>query len=89
MVSVYRVVLPVQRVLARYDKKSSQFVPCEFGDDRGTLLTTVDQAGRSVMEVHGDRGEIGWKLSPGQVNDAVVFAAWIKAHPKLSTERIL
>ena len=78
MVAVLRVVLPVRRVLCRYVKATKEFVPCEFGDTRGTLLMTVDQAGRSVMAAHGEHGELGWQLSPGQVNNAVVFAAWIK-----------
>ena len=88
MVAVQRVVLPVRRMLARYDKKSAQFVPCEWEDTRGTLFMTVDQGGRSVMEVHGDRGEIGWKLSPGQANDnnSELFAGWVKAHPEITKE---
>jgi hypothetical protein len=86
MESIPRVSLPVRRVLARYVKTSKQFVPCEFTDARGTLLMTVDQAGRGVMAVHGDRGELGYQLAPGEGHDAPLFAAWIKAHPKITKE---
>lgn len=86
MEPILRVVMPVRRVLARFDKKSSQFVPCESSDARGTLLVEVDQAGRSVMGVHGVHGEVGYQLTPGQPHDAALFAAWIKAHPKITEE---
>ena len=86
MVAILRVVLPVRRVLCRYDKKAARFVPCEFGDTRGTLLVDVDQAGRPVMAAHGEHGETGWQLSPGEALDSTLCASWIKAHPRITVE---
>lgn len=84
MVAIRRVVLPVRRVMCRYVKAERQFVPCDWTDSRGSLIVDVDQLGRSVISVHGEHGEQGWKLSPGQVNDSSIFKAWVQSHSKIS-----
>ena len=89
---------PVRRVLARYDKKTSQFVPCEWTDARGTLLMTVDQAGRGLIPEFGSQFAadgagskiVGYRLAhDSSMHDTALFAAWIKAHPKISPKGIL
>lgn len=86
-------VMPVRRVMARYEAKGRRWLLCLKGDQRGSVLLSVDAEGRPVQPVFG--GQIfpgnsrgpqvrGFKLSPE--NDALnadEFKKWMQANPEL------
>ena len=79
------VVLPIRVFPARL--LETDFIPCEWGDPRGTLLMRVDQTGRTVVAVTNfEERLLGWQWAPTRNPDMDVWKSWLSAHWKITKE---